>query len=102
MQLLRVRSAEVIDVTILGRKTELPAQDLLIRDAHLLCRPRLQYRIFIVSDSQRHLTRACSIAVERMIGVVLDRPAESCRRADPVGARGKPRKTARCEIGNLV
>src|SRR2546422_3127721 len=83
-------------------KASLSAQHLFIRRAHLLGRPRFQNWVFVVSDSERHLPRTGSIAVERMIGIILDWAAGSRPWAQPIGAGGEPRETARCEIRNFV
>src|SRR5262245_60708549 len=62
----------------------LAGEHLLVRDAHLLGRPGLEDRVQIVADCERHLpAHPIIIALQRVVGMVLDRPAHSGRWIEP-------------------
>ena len=91
------------------RISNLAGQQLLVRQTHLLGRPRLEDRVFPVAERGRR--PACVVAAQRVIGMLLDRPAQAGGRVEPAGAvardpavyrQRRPGKTARRgEVGNL-
>src|SRR6266850_2843601 len=66
------------------RHAALAGEHLLVRHAHLLGRPGLEDRVQMVADCNRHLPAlAIIIALQRMVGMVLDRPAQPGRWIEP-------------------
>src|SRR5262245_61483706 len=59
------------------RNADLAGQQLLVRLAHLLSRPRFENRILVVAERGRW--PAGLVAAQRIVGMLLDRPAHAGR-----------------------